>query len=45
MKNKSKRTERKQSWQYKRILEILDDYWLTEPDAIKQEEFLLSHEG
>lgn len=24
--------EKKRTWQYKRILEILDDYWLTEPD-------------
>lgn len=24
----------KDSWQYKRILELLDEYWLTEPDEL-----------
>lgn len=26
------RKEKKQSLEYKRIMEILDDYWLSEPD-------------
>ena len=27
-----KKTDFKKTWQYKRILEILDDYWLSQPD-------------
>lgn len=28
----SRKTNFKNSWQYKRILQILDDYWICQPD-------------